>query len=147
MAHIGRWHDAELDDPQRHISPLRPHDLRHTFAFQLARQPVRLSDCYSTKLGLDHFPTFRTCSSQNEIYSVFAFWQCRMWVIDCFQLGLESLPHRCGILGQMANYRNLAKGEYLRFHELIELLTCHTKPNIVVVFSVEKAVAPAYLPP
>jgi integrase len=34
---IGRWHDAEIDDEERHISPLRPHDLRHTFAFQLAK--------------------------------------------------------------------------------------------------------------
>jgi integrase len=36
LEQIGRWHDAELDDPARHISPLRPHDLRHTFAFHLA---------------------------------------------------------------------------------------------------------------
>jgi integrase len=33
---IGRWHDAEQPDPTRHISPLRPHDLRHSFAFRLA---------------------------------------------------------------------------------------------------------------
>src|SRR5205814_5262592 len=32
---IGRWHDAEHADPARHISPLRPHDLRHTFGFTL----------------------------------------------------------------------------------------------------------------
>lgn len=37
MEHIGRWHDAEQRDPARYISPLRPHDLRHTFAFQLAK--------------------------------------------------------------------------------------------------------------
>jgi integrase len=36
LEQIGRWHDAELDDRVRHISPLRPHDLRHTFAFHLA---------------------------------------------------------------------------------------------------------------
>ena len=38
LMQIGRWHDAELDerDKQRGISPLRPHDLRHTFAFRLA---------------------------------------------------------------------------------------------------------------
>ena len=36
LEQIGRWHDAEVRDPKRRISPLRPHDLRHTFAFQLA---------------------------------------------------------------------------------------------------------------
>lgn len=35
---IGKWHDAEQPDPQRHISPLEPHALRHTFAFMLARE-------------------------------------------------------------------------------------------------------------
>ena len=34
---IGRLHDAEHTDPERHISPLRPHDLHHTFAFGLAQ--------------------------------------------------------------------------------------------------------------
>jgi site-specific recombinase XerD len=37
LEQIGRWHDAEQRDLARHISPLRPHDLRHTFAFQLAK--------------------------------------------------------------------------------------------------------------
>lgn len=37
LAQIGHWHDAELRDPERHISPLHPHALRHTFAFQLAK--------------------------------------------------------------------------------------------------------------
>jgi integrase len=32
---IGRWRDAEQPDPARHVSPLRPHDLRHF------RVPVR----------------------------------------------------------------------------------------------------------
>lgn len=36
LARIGRWHDGEQADPARRINPLRPHDLRHTFAFQLA---------------------------------------------------------------------------------------------------------------
>ncbi len=36
LARIGRWHDSEQRDPARRISPLRPHDLRYTFAFQLA---------------------------------------------------------------------------------------------------------------
>jgi integrase len=35
LAQIGHWHDAEMRDPARRISPLRPHDLRHTFAFHL----------------------------------------------------------------------------------------------------------------
>jgi site-specific recombinase XerD len=30
---IGQWHDGEVSDPVRKISPLRPHYLRHTFAF------------------------------------------------------------------------------------------------------------------
>ena len=35
---IGRWHDAEVTDPARKISPLRPYDLRHTFAYRLAAE-------------------------------------------------------------------------------------------------------------
>lgn len=38
LEQIGKWHDAEQPDPERHISPLRPHDLRHTFAFMLAKE-------------------------------------------------------------------------------------------------------------
>ena len=34
---IGKWHDAGVKDEARHIAPLRPHDLRHIFAFQLAK--------------------------------------------------------------------------------------------------------------
>lgn len=52
LEQIGRWHDAELDDAQRHISPLRPHDLRHTFAFQLAR--VTGADAYELERRLGH---------------------------------------------------------------------------------------------
>ena len=37
LERIGQLHDAEHTEPERHISPLRPHDLRHTFAFQLAQ--------------------------------------------------------------------------------------------------------------
>ena len=37
LERIGRLHDAEHTEPERQISPLRPHDLRHTFAFQLAQ--------------------------------------------------------------------------------------------------------------
>jgi integrase/recombinase XerC len=39
LAQIGRWHDAEFTDPLRHISPLQPHRLRHTFGNELAKKP------------------------------------------------------------------------------------------------------------
>jgi integrase len=49
---IGRWHDAELPDARRQISPLRPHDLRHAFAFHLAR--VTGADAYDLERRLGH---------------------------------------------------------------------------------------------
>lgn len=49
---IGRWHDAELSDAARHVSPLRPHDLRHTFAFHLAT--VTGADAYELERRLGH---------------------------------------------------------------------------------------------
>jgi site-specific recombinase XerD len=52
LEHIGRWHDAEQLDPARHISTLRPHDLRHTFAFQLAK--VTGTDAYELERRLGH---------------------------------------------------------------------------------------------
>lgn len=52
LGQIGRWHDAEMTDPQRYISPLRPHDLRHTFAFQLARATG--ADAYELERRLGH---------------------------------------------------------------------------------------------
>ena len=52
LSQIGRWHDAELRDETRHISPLRPHDLRHTFAFQLAK--VTGADAYELERRLGH---------------------------------------------------------------------------------------------
>ena len=52
LARIGRWHDAELSDPARHISPLRPHDLRHTFAYRLAQ--VTGADAYELERRLGH---------------------------------------------------------------------------------------------
>jgi integrase len=52
LEQIGRWHDAELDDPGRHISPLRPHDLRHTFAFHLAQ--ITGADAYELERRLGH---------------------------------------------------------------------------------------------
>lgn len=52
LERIGRWHDAEIEDPDRHISPLRPHDLRHTFAFQLAQATG--ADSYELERRLGH---------------------------------------------------------------------------------------------
>ncbi len=52
LARIGRWHDAEFEDPARHISPLRPHDLRHTFAFRLAQATG--ADTYELERRLGH---------------------------------------------------------------------------------------------
>jgi integrase len=52
LEQIGRWHDAELKDPARHLSPLRPHDLRHTFAFHLAT--VTGADAYELERRLGH---------------------------------------------------------------------------------------------
>ena len=52
LEQIGRWHDADLRDPERQLSPLRPHDLRHTFAFQLAK--VTGADAYELERRLGH---------------------------------------------------------------------------------------------
>lgn len=52
LEQIGRWHDAEVKDDERKVSPLRPHDLRHTFAFQLAR--VTGADAYELERRLGH---------------------------------------------------------------------------------------------
>ena len=52
LERIGRWHDAEHSDPARHVSPLRPHDLRHTFAFALAETTGK--DAYELERRLGH---------------------------------------------------------------------------------------------
>lgn len=52
LKYIGRLHDAEVSDPARRVSPLRPHDLRHTFAFQLAR--ATNADAYELERRLGH---------------------------------------------------------------------------------------------
>ncbi|MDP9475988.1 MAG: tyrosine-type recombinase/integrase [Actinomycetota bacterium] len=52
LEQIGRWHDAELADPARKVSPLRPHDLRHTFAFRLALETG--ADAYELERRLGH---------------------------------------------------------------------------------------------
>jgi integrase len=36
VGRVGRIHDAETTDPQRHLGVLRPHDLRHTFGYRLS---------------------------------------------------------------------------------------------------------------
>jgi site-specific recombinase XerD len=52
LEQIGRWHDATVSDPRRRITPLRPHDLRHTFAFQLAHTTG--ADAYELERRLGH---------------------------------------------------------------------------------------------
>jgi integrase len=52
LERIGRWHDAEVTDPVREISPLRPHDLRHTFAYRLAAATGK--DAYELERRLGH---------------------------------------------------------------------------------------------
>ncbi len=52
LERIGRWHDAEVADPARRISPLRPHDLRHTFAYRLAAETNK--DAYELERRLGH---------------------------------------------------------------------------------------------
>jgi len=52
LERIGRWHDAEHADPARWVSPLRPHDLRHTFAFALAETTGK--DAFELERRLGH---------------------------------------------------------------------------------------------
>lgn len=52
LERIGRLHDAEQTDVERHVTPLRPHDLRHTFAFQLAAATG--ADAYELERRLGH---------------------------------------------------------------------------------------------
>ena len=52
LERVGRLHDAEHADPARHISPLRPHDLRHTFAFGLSEATG--ADAYELERRLGH---------------------------------------------------------------------------------------------
>ena len=52
LEYIGRLHDAEVTDPARRVSPLRPHDLRHTFAFRLALETN--TDAYELERRLGH---------------------------------------------------------------------------------------------
>ena len=52
LERIGHWHDAEVSDLSRKISPLRPHDLRHTFAYRLAKETGK--DAYELERRLGH---------------------------------------------------------------------------------------------
>ena len=52
LERIGRWHDAEVSDATRKISPLRPHDLRHTFAYRLSEETNK--DAYELERRLGH---------------------------------------------------------------------------------------------
>lgn len=52
LERIGRWHDAEISESAREISPLRPHDLRHTFAYRLAAETGK--DAYELERRLGH---------------------------------------------------------------------------------------------
>jgi integrase len=36
IGEIGRLHDLQVDDPERQLDTLRPHDLRHSFAYRLS---------------------------------------------------------------------------------------------------------------
>ena len=57
LSRIGGLHDGEQADPERYISPLRPHDLRHTFAYQLAKAT-----------GADRFELERRLGHQSARY-------------------------------------------------------------------------------
>ncbi|MFI0609572.1 MAG: tyrosine-type recombinase/integrase [Anaerolineae bacterium] len=52
VAQIGRWHDSEIEKPERRLGALRPHVLRHTFAYRLAKATG--SDTYELERRLGH---------------------------------------------------------------------------------------------
>jgi hypothetical protein len=52
MAQIGRCRDSDQSTPARNISSLRSHELRHTFAFELAH--TICADAYLLDRCLDH---------------------------------------------------------------------------------------------
>ena len=52
LERIGHWRDAEVTDSARWISPSRPHDLRHTFAYRLATATGK--DAYELERRLGH---------------------------------------------------------------------------------------------
>jgi len=52
LQRIGAWHDAEQADEARRLARLRPHDLRHTFAFALSEETNH--DAYELERRLGH---------------------------------------------------------------------------------------------
>lgn len=52
LERIGAWHDAEQTEPNRRLGQLRPHALRHTFAFALSEQTGH--DAYELERRLGH---------------------------------------------------------------------------------------------
>ena len=52
LERIGAWHDAEQTDPNRRLGQLRPHVLRHTFAFALSEETNH--DAYELERRLGH---------------------------------------------------------------------------------------------
>ena len=57
LSRIGSLHDGEHTDSERWVSPLRPHDLRHTFAYQLSKAT-----------GADRFELQRRLGHQSDRY-------------------------------------------------------------------------------
>ena len=51
LERIGAWHDADQIEPDRRISPLRPHDIRHTFAFSLSERRAPTPTNWSAALA------------------------------------------------------------------------------------------------
>ena len=81
LERIGRLHDAEHTEPQRRISPLRPHDLRHTFAFQLAQ--ATNADPYELERRLGHRSQRYIARYTNPPEHVAASYVEHMWVTAC----------------------------------------------------------------
>ena len=82
---FGRWHDAELKDVTRHISPLKPHNLRHTFAFQLAKTTG--ADAYELERRLGRrSPRDTQCDTNPPKENAAQY-------IEAFSAAMGALPH------------------------------------------------------
>jgi integrase len=64
LEQIERWNDAEVVEPHRKLSPLRPHELRHTFAFQLetGARPESVEAFLQDSAGLPALLTYHVVS-------------------------------------------------------------------------------------
>lgn len=72
LEQIGIWHDAEQDQPHRKISPLTPHDLRHTFANVLKKQPGVTDQDWMNLMGWRNTKQIpRYTKDHDEVYSDF----------------------------------------------------------------------------